>query len=123
MRFVLLFSLVIVSGCGLVRSAEINKATSPTQLAAYSDQQLCNPNVRETAAVSAVKAARDLGDCTDDHLECKKLGIGTKDPGYFQCRSLLVNRALAGAAASRANPENAYRSLQMLNSGQPYTIK
>lgn len=95
-----------LSGCGLVRSKEISAATSPDQLAKFQDKDLCNPWVDETAAVLAERAARNLGDCTTEHVQCVRTGFAPGTDRYLRCRSNIEQRKAAQAVQSAAEAES-----------------
>lgn len=87
--------LLFLSGCGLVNSAAINKATSQAELVKYTDDQLCNPNVSATATVQSERRARNLGDCSTSHRRCAQLGYRVGDPQYLSCRQAVASEIAA----------------------------
>ncbi len=108
MTVVMLMLLVpfMLSGCGVARSKEISAATSPDQLAKFRDRDLCNPWVEETAAVLKARAARNLGDCTAEHVQCVRTGFSPGTDGYLRCRTNIEQRKAAQAAQSAAEAES-----------------
>lgn len=96
----------ILPGCGVARSKEISAATSPDQLAKFRDRDLCNPWVEETAAVLKERAARNLGDCTAEHVQCMRTGFAPGTDGYLRCRSNIEQRKAAQAVQSAAEAES-----------------
>ncbi|MGA1858819.1 hypothetical protein VH569_22750 [Azospirillum sp. 11R-A] len=94
-----------LSGCGLARSKEISAATAPAQLAQFRDKDLCNPHVDETAVVLKERAARGLGDCTVEHVQCVRTGFAPGTDGYLRCRSSIEQRKAAQAVQSSAEAE------------------
>lgn len=94
-----------LSGCGLARSREISTATSRAQLAQFRDKDLCNPHVEETAVVLKERAARGLGDCTAEHVQCVRTGFAPGTDGYLLCRSSIEQRKATQAVQSAAESE------------------
>lgn len=88
----------VLVACGLVASSNISQMTAP-ELKAVSDERLCNRYVSHTPAVMAERAARDLGDCNPDHVECKGMGYQKGSELYLQCRQMLAQREAAQQAA------------------------
>lgn len=99
-----------LSGCGLARSKEISAATSPAQLAQFRDKDLCNPHVEETAVVLKERAARNLGDCSVEHVQCVRTGFAPGTDGYLRCRERLEMAKIA-REGRRAQDSDALMSL------------
>ncbi len=95
MRIVWLPILLLVAGCGLVRSSQVSQMDT-SAIQAASDKDLCNPYANGQV-VAAERQRRGLGDCSPAGVACIQNGFAPGTPGYLNCRQLAIQQEAVDA--------------------------